>query len=449
LNKSDQKDDFIQKYVNLLSRITDAPSEFQIAAALFLLSIAVGRRFIFRSLPETSIFDPNKAMGKILNIWIITLGRSRVSRKTSVLRQVRLLVERVFGKRILLPEAFTPEALISEMSKRQETSELSSKSETICCWICDEIAWFFRHLKKKDSYMISADALLSKLYDGDSTTRDTVGRGLEVVSNPYLVCYLASTNALVELFDELQIKFGFLNRFLFIFGARESRMPLRTQPLTESEKKEVEEIVDFLKALADRRTTTMLELSEGVQETYNSFEEKIENRIEREDMGIKEGYFGNLPNLVIRLSCLYRLNRMTSEEIRHYEQPILTVEKQDLERAIEYAWKAWAWFEKVIEIMKSSNGRVVKSLDLAKEFMTDYLAEKEAMRGKLLCEIAAKEIGCSHATSYGARKELEAEGKICFPKFGYVKLKQDCETCLLKSSTCNYRQSGGEVVNER
>ena len=54
--------DFVNAYVNLMKRITDAPQGiYQEAAALFLISTAMGRRFQFFSVPETSIFSRNEA----------------------------------------------------------------------------------------------------------------------------------------------------------------------------------------------------------------------------------------------------------------------------------------------------------------------------------------------------------------------------------------------------
>jgi len=145
------------------------------------------------------------------------------------------MLERVFGRRKSLTEAFTPEAFIEQMSKMSEHSP-SGETETVCCWVSDEISWFFQLLKKRDSYMTSADAFLSKIYDGATYSRGTIGRGKETIWNPYLTCLLASTDYLPTLFDELQIRLGFMNRFIFIKGESKQRKPLRTEPLEEDER---------------------------------------------------------------------------------------------------------------------------------------------------------------------------------------------------------------------
>jgi len=381
-----EKFDFVGKYVRLLSGITDAPREFQESAALFLISTAVGRKFVFKSLPDAKIFGNEVGTGKLLNLWFILIGKSRITRKTSgVLGHVEEISRKVIGEHRIISEAFTPEALIKEMSGKSELSA-TGIHETVCSWICDEIAWFFQLLKKRDSYMVAADAFLSKIYDGSTYSRATIGRGKETVWNPYLTCLLASTDYLPTLFDPLQIRLGFMNRFIYVLAERTERKPLRTKPLTEEEKREVEEIIAFLKALAERTSVIMLEMTSEAKQIYDSFEEKIEKRIETEDLGIKEGYCGQLPNLVVRLSCLYRLSRMMPEEIQS-SSPILTVEKVDVEKAVDYVGKTWVWFEKVIEILltprvkKSTKGSLTRK---GREVVIEILKEGPKKREHIL-----------------------------------------------------------------
>lgn len=426
--------DFVSKYEAFFSGMTDAPGEFQIAAALFLLSIAVARKWIFRSLPDMDVFsDRFRFTGKLLNLWFIILGKSRISRKSSgVINHVVRIAERIIGEQQLISEAFTPESLIKELSEKSERSTTFGL-ETICCWICDEIAWFFHLLKKRESYMASADALLSKIYDGRTHSRSTTGRGKETVWNPYLTCLLASTDYLPTLFDELKIRLGFMNRFIYVVGERKERKPLRTEPLTEEEQKEVKEIVAFLEALHEKTTRTMLEMTTEAKRVYDSFEEKIEKRIANENLGIKEGYWAQLPNLVVRLACLYRIGRTPLEKIRNYNRPTLTVESQDVRRAIGYARKAWGWFGKVIEMMQTTPTKT-SLIDIVKELILEILRDgAERTRKEILKYILAR-VKVSIPTIEIARKQLQDEGKICQPKFGFYKLTEDCKTCKARGN---------------
>lgn len=419
--------DFVSRYVKLLSAITDAPEEFQEAAALFLISTAVGRRWIFKSLPDTAIFGDNAGTtGKLLNLWFIIIGKSRITRKSSgVISHVEEISKKVFGEKRIISEAFTPESLIKELSEKSEPFG-TQKLETTCYWISDEIAWFFQHLKKRNSYMKAADAFLSKIYDGNTYRRTTIGRGKEIIWNPYLTCLLASTDYLPTLFDELQIRLGFMNRFIYVVAERKKRKPLRTEPLTEEEKKETHDVEDFLKALTQRTSVTMMEMTSEAKQVYDSFEEEIEKRIETEDLGIKERYCGQLPNLAIRLSCLYRFSRMRPEEIRKYSNPVLTVEKQDVEKAIDYATKTWAWFEKVIEIMQTKPARKMRSRDRVKFAVIDFLKdEKERHFDEIQSHIHQMRVRCSQATLYNALGDLVGEDKIVRTKFGFYKITSE------------------------
>ena len=110
--------DFITKYVEILAKITDAPSEYQEAAMLFLISTAIGRKWTFKSIPDASIFNKKQgSKGRLLNLWFIILGKSRISRKSSgVLKHVQGILDATLVKPNALTKSFTPEFLIKEMA---------------------------------------------------------------------------------------------------------------------------------------------------------------------------------------------------------------------------------------------------------------------------------------------------------------------------------------------
>jgi hypothetical protein len=425
MSKEQKTWDFVNNYITLLSRVTDAPREFQEAAALFLISAVAGLKWVFHSLPDSSIFSNKyQDQGKPLNIWFIIIGVSRITRKTTgVLRHIEDLLKEIMGDRFLLSKTFTPEFLVKEMSDK------TRDHETHCAWVSDEIAWFFHQLRKKSSYMTSIDAILSTIYDGMTYTRGTIERLKEVILNPYLTCFLASTNYLPTLFHKMHIRLGFLNRFIFVRGSRKERKPLRIRPLTESERADSESLKDFVTALANKRHTTVMVMSEDVKQKYDSFEEEIEERLETEDLGIKEGYWGNLPNFAIRLSCIFRVSRMTAKEIKNHHQSTLSVESQDVERAIEYVWKIWSWFEEVVDIMQSSSTNTAKQRVDSKAFIINLLRDKSLVKNSKIIEITTNAIGVSAATVYNARFELLREKVLCSSKYGFIKLKEICEKC--------------------
>lgn len=335
------------------------------------------------------------------------------------------LSKKVLGTEKMITEAFTPEALIEEMSRMSEPF-FTGEAVTVCFWISDEIAWFFQHLKKQNSYMATADAFLSKMYDGTTYRRATRSKGDEVVWNPYLTVLVASTDYLPTLFDELQIRLGFLTRFIFVIGERKERKSLRTTPLTDDEKAEALYIEDFLRILAERSSVTMLEMNEEAKQFYDSFEKEMEDKIQNEKLGLKENYCGQLPNLVVRLSCLYRISRMTAEEIKTYSKPVLTVEREDVERAMKYAMKAWDWFGKVIEIMQSAQTvGPLFPIENAKNAILEFLSDGLERHVNKIKDYVICEEGVSPATFYSALKKLRNNGQVVRSRPDYYKIVKE------------------------
>jgi hypothetical protein len=219
-----------------------------------------------------------------------------------------------------------------------------------------------------------------------------------------------------------------MNRFIYVIADRKERKVLRTEPLTKEERKEAKEIEDFLKALAKRTSVTILEMTTEAKKIYDSYEEQIEKQIAEEHLDIKESYCGQLPNLVIRLSCLYRLSRMTPLEIKNYSDAVLTVAKEDVERAINYAQKAWTWFEKIIEIMHTRSAEASDTENEIDSVILMILEDGEEHNVELILQsVKEMEVKACKATIYNRLKKLEKEGKVTHSKHGFFKLAKEAD----------------------
>jgi hypothetical protein len=143
------------------------------------------------------------------------------------------------------------------------------------------------------------------------------------------------------------------------------------------------------------------------------FEKEVEDKIQNEKLGLMESYLGQLPNLVVRLSCLYRLSRMTAEEIKIYNKPVLTVEMEDVERAKGYAMKAWDWFGKVIEIMQSAQktGPLFPK-ESAKNAILECLSDGSEKHVNVIKTYVIERTGASQATFYTALRLLLDARKV-------------------------------------
>jgi hypothetical protein len=94
------------------------------------------------------------------NLWVMLIGPSRISRKTTVTRLVREIVEEV-SPELLTAESFTPEALYELFSGLQDGASIA--------WVRDEFNMFFIMLRKK--YMYGVREILNLLYMGLSERR--------------------------------------------------------------------------------------------------------------------------------------------------------------------------------------------------------------------------------------------------------------------------------------
>jgi len=344
-------DNFIERYKRLMMGdgkgypgVTDAPEDYHEANALFLLSTAAGHGYFFMSMPETPIFvkSKDKFGGKRLILWFIIIGKTRITRKTTgALDRAKEIVGDVL-KIPIIPDVVTPQFLIKQLS------ELKQGDTVHACTIIDECSGHFDMLATAE-YMSSLDAIMSRLYDGKTLSSGTISRGAEVVPNPYFTVLMASTLSLPEDFTNKMLKQGYLNRFIFVVSDRELRKSLRTQPLNKDEIKETVYLTDVLQAIMNRDLPISMDMNSEAKKLYDEFEIEIEDHIEEENLGLMEGYLGNLPNVVIRIACLHRLGRMTPSEIGALKG-LLVVAKEDIEYATRYSEKVWEWFEKVIEL---------------------------------------------------------------------------------------------------
>lgn len=365
---------FIERYVDFITATTDAPEDYQEACALFLLSTMCGRHFLFFSIPDANIFvkpgSGGDEGGRFLNLWFILIGKSRVMRKSTVVKRAYNIIKEICPE-LILPEDFTPQAFISVMQGK------TSGGHTNASWINDEISGFFEQLQKAD-FMTATDTLLSRMYDGRTYTRQTIVRGAETVENPNVTAFLASTEYLPSLFEEAKMRQGFLNRFIYVPIEKKTRLSLR-RALTQAEQKEVEDIKLWLEAVWERnqQVSTLVVISHQAQPIYDDHEIAVEDRIFREDMGIIEGYFGNLPNFLIRVSALHRISRMTLAEVVNYKRPYLEIDVEDIEWGIKYCDKIWKWFEKVIKMMRTAykSREVLVDTNLL-ELVYDIILEK-------------------------------------------------------------------------
>jgi hypothetical protein len=168
-------------------------------------------------------------------------------------------------------------------------------------------------------------------------------------------------------------------------------------------------------------------MDDAAKQTYDAFELDIENKIENENLEITESYCGQLPNITVRIACLFRLSRLNTEKIKDI-QSSLKVEKCDVDRAIKYSSKVWSWFEKVVEIMKSTEKtKSPFTIESAKNAVLECLTDGSEKHVEVIKDYVIFRVKVSPATFYNALSELIKDDGVEKVKQGFyrIKIKED------------------------
>lgn len=335
--------DYVTAYMELFKKVTDADPKYQESLALFQLSTAVGRQYIFQSLPERNFANPesDKIGARYLNLWLMFLGKSRIARKTSTIDQAQNFIAELGVP--MIPQDFSPQGMISDVAGLYDRSMDTTRG----CWINDECSGFFMLLKRAE-WMASADTILSQLYDCRDYHRTLRKEKFDIIK-PYITACLASTDWLPSLFNEGSLRQGFLNRFIYVNGKTDRHLDLRSTP-TDYEIRTGEELAMRLKEINEGREAHILKFNNETRKAYNDYESRIEDKIRNSNLRIEESYYGNLPNLLIKISSLFRISRFN----KLIRGTMIQIEPEDFERGIDYVNRSWNEFQEVINKMKTT-----------------------------------------------------------------------------------------------
>jgi len=317
--------DFIKEWVELLNRLTDANKSLKEASGLFVISSIIGHKAIIPSTTDSKIFSEGLELtGKRLNLWFLIIGKSRWSRKSTVLSYVDDYL-RTISNDLIASTIATPEALVDELSENPHKA-----------WIMDEFGIILEACKRKD-YMADITGLLQKLYDGRTFTRRTRGRGRITISNPYFTVIASTTPFSIRerLINDSLFIHGFLNRFLILWDEGvEKVVPIGERLIKiedEAVKEKRDKLIEFGKYLYKVNNVLILEPTKEVRDYLSILEKRLSTRMSGDE--IINLYTGNIADFILRISGIYRLSRLNKEEL---EKPIITIEGEDYRRAYKF-----------------------------------------------------------------------------------------------------------------
>lgn len=302
---------FIREYVECFEPVTEAPRQYHVAAALSLLSMAIGR--------DAHI---ELAGRMFLNLYILILGPSTQTRKSTSMRFAETTLARaaklhpsLFDKTWTLPSGtLTSEAMVSRLSE-QERALLK----------IDEFGRLLAGATNK-SYMVDSKELITEVYGCWNPGRLTRGEMIE--AGPcYLTILAATTRSRFE--EEItadDVSSGFIGRFLIVYAHGTDKV-LPFPPAPDEER--VTSVVNRLATVAERvkgEITFSPEARQVVGDWY------IENRRKlgaSEDADMALPIFFRMDGIVRKLSALM--------EASTDPRPNMVIRESSAREAVAYA----------------------------------------------------------------------------------------------------------------
>jgi hypothetical protein len=196
-------DDYIA-FASQASPLT--PRVFHIAAGLHLGAMAIARRLCIRVSSASNTIYPN--------LYLLFVGQSTRPRKSTAMRVERGLLSAAGMDHFLLASRQTPEALTLDMTLQVPPSYTSWPSSAQADWlaerpICAQRGWLLdeaSHLLDSFNRDFTAGLLplVLDMYDcaDEGPSRNTVSRGRERITKPYLSLFGATTYGALR--DHLQ-----------------------------------------------------------------------------------------------------------------------------------------------------------------------------------------------------------------------------------------------------
>jgi len=185
---------FIDAFLDYAQDVTDAPKEFLKFGALMLISSVLEKK-VFLRFGDKRLYP---------NLWVLFIAPSSLFRKSTSISIVKNLLVRINEGKYILPNEFTPEALLEILAKENAGTIFWS-----------EFAMVLNSFERK--YMLGMKELLTDLFDCPEVyVRKIKGKNCRV-EEPFLnILSASSTEWFTDKLKIGDIKGGFLNRFVII-----------------------------------------------------------------------------------------------------------------------------------------------------------------------------------------------------------------------------------------
>ena len=346
---SNMTEDFINLWVETLDNYTDANRPLKEAAGLFVLSSLIGHNAVIPLSTDIKPFtEAVKAdltsIGKRLNVWFLIIGRTRVSRKTTVLGLAEDYLRNVLGHDYIASTIATPEALLDEVAENKTVFGCHK------AWIMDEFALILSACRSKD-YMADLTDIMQKLYDGRTFSRRTRSKGKLLINNPYFTVLTSTTPYVIKsrLVTETMFIHGFLGRFMLLWDEGTANpVPLGERIRMQVDDSNVKSLMEWGSKIKNFNEVVILHLSDEARQRLNEIDEKGINVAKTINNEIITSWLGNLTEHIVKVAGLYRLSRLES-----LKEDVI-IELEDFKRAEKF-------MSQVIKSVRRISEEVMKS----------------------------------------------------------------------------------------
>lgn len=190
-----QRETFIERYIEWAKDITDAPVQYHQAGAFITLSsLLAGSTYVATS--HERVYP---------NMWFMILAGTTLTRKSTAMRTAMSLVKDVY------PEA----EMATDGSVEGLLSALQDRAGQPSIFLRDEFTGLLDSIANKD-YMAGFAEQLTKLYDGDGVKRLLRKEVIDVRDPRFIIFAAGIKSKTQELLTEEHVLSGFIPRFVFI-----------------------------------------------------------------------------------------------------------------------------------------------------------------------------------------------------------------------------------------
>ena len=312
--RAESQSTLIERFIEYGAKATDADTAYHKGNVFMILSCLLSSKL--RIEVDQSLYIPN--------LWLIILGESTYTRKSTALNLAKKFIEDIDPDCLLATDA-SPQGILDGMAGRPNRNSLFFR---------DEFQGLIKAICKAD-YMTGMTETFTSLYNGDDFKR-RLARGEVVVRKPVFILWGGGIREeiLSHLTNE-NVTSGFVPRFLFVSGKTDiSKIRLRGKRNEDTSRLQEELYHEFVKLFNYYNNSGVnyfsVELTDEAVDLMNRVEAKFIEMAFNSEVTISSPIFDRALVNGIKMAGLIAALRMDSEEGRLY------ITRDDMELAFHY-----------------------------------------------------------------------------------------------------------------